>query len=244
MIPILKMKLGSGYMKAENERSALILGQDGLNILSRSTIMVFGCGGVGSFCIEALARTGVGHLIVIDRDVVEASNINRQLIATTETIGQAKVNLIKKRVKLLNPDCIVDPIEAFYNASMDKELFSKPVDFVIDCIDSMKSKQDLIRACLQREIPFLCSMGMARRMDPSKLSIMELEKTTYDPMAKRLRQWKRKNHIHKKIMVVSSTEAPVKQKAGQPLPSTIFVPAAAGLILASECVSQMIQYSL
>ena len=223
-----------------NERSALLLGNEALEILKNKTVLVVGIGGVGSFCVEPLARTGIGHLILVDKDKVESSNINRQLLATTETIDQVKVIVMKKRIQTLNPECKVDTYDCFYDCSMDEKIFSQKIDFVIDCIDSIKSKQDLAMACIQRDIPFLSSMGTARRLDPSKLEIMELEKTSYDPIAKRMRNWKRKNKIRNKIWVVCSTEPPRPVEAGKPLPSMIFVPASAGLLLASECVKKPI----
>ena len=223
-----------------NERSALLLGNEALEILKNKTVLVVGIGGVGSFCVEALARTGIGHLILVDKDKIESSNINRQLLATTETIDQVKVIVMKKRIQTLNPECKVDAYDCFYDCSMDEKIFSQKIDFVIDCIDSIKSKQDLAMACIQRDIPFLSSMGTARRLDPSKLEIMELEKTSYDPIAKRMRNWKRKNKIRNKIWVVCSTEPPRPVEAGKPLPSMIFVPASAGLLLASECVKKLI----
>ena len=223
-----------------NERSALLLGNEALEILKNKTVLVVGIGGVGSFCVEALVRTGIGHLILVDKDKVESSNINRQLLATTETIDQVKVAVMKKRIQTLNPECKVDTYDCFYDCSMDEKIFSQRIDFVIDCIDSIKSKQDLAMACIQRDIPFLSSMGTARRLDPSKLEIMELEKTSYDPIAKRMRNWKRKNKIRNKIWVVCSTEPPRPVEAGKPLPSMIFVPASAGLLLASECVKKLI----
>lgn len=223
-----------------NERSALLLGNEALEILKNKTVLVVGIGGVGSFCVEALARTGIGHLILVDKDKVESSNINRQLLATMETIDQVKVAVMKKRIQTLNPECKVDVYDCFYDCSMDEKIFSQKIDFVIDCIDSIKSKQDLAMACIQRDIPFLSSMGTARRLDPSKLEIMELEKTSYDPIAKRMRNWKRKNKIRNKIWVVCSTEPPRPVEAGKPLPSMIFVPASAGLLLASECVKKLI----
>lgn len=223
-----------------NERSALLLGNAALEILKNKTVLVVGIGGVGSFCVEALARTGIGHLILVDKDKVESSNINRQLLATMETIDQVKVAVMKKRIQTLNPECKVDMYDCFYDCSMDEKIFSQKIDFVIDCIDSIKSKQDLAMACIQRDIPFLSSMGTARRLDPSKLEIMELEKTSYDPIAKRMRNWKRKNKIRNKIWVVCSTEPPRPVEAGKPLPSMIFVPASAGLLLASECVKKLI----
>lgn len=223
-----------------NERSALLLGNEALEILKNKTVLVVGIGGVGSFCVEALARTGIGHLILVDKDKIESSNINRQLLATIETIDQVKVIVMKKRIQTLNPECKVDTYDCFYDCSMDEKIFSQKIDFVIDCIDSIKSKQDLAMACIQRDIPFLSSMGTARRLDPSKLEIMELEKTSYDPIAKRMRNWKRKNKIRNKIWVVCSTEPPRPVEAGKPLPSMIFVPASAGLLLASECVKKLI----
>ena len=198
-----------------NERSALLLGNEALEILKNKTVLVVGIGGVGSFCVEALARTGIGHLILVDI-------------------------VMKKRIQTLNPECKVDTYDCFYDCSMDEKIFSQKIDFVIDCIDSIKSKQDLAMACIQRDIPFLSSMGTARRLDPSKLEIMELEKTSYDPIAKRMRNWKRKNKIRNKIWVVCSTEPPRPVEAGKPLPSMIFVPASAGLLLASECVKKLI----
>ena len=223
-----------------NERSALLLGNEALEILKNKTVLVVGIGGVGSFCVEALARTGIGHLILVDKDKVESSNINRQLLATTETIDQVKVIVMKKRIQTLNPECKVDMYDCFYDCSMDEKIFSQKIDFVIDCIDSIKSKQDLAMACIQRDIPFLLIIGTARRLDPSKLEIMELEKTSYDPIAKRMRNWKRKNKIRNKIWVVCSTVPPRPVEAGKPLPSMIFVPASAGLLLASECVKKLI----
>jgi len=217
-----------------NERSELLLGKKALETLSDKTVLVVGVGGVGSFCVEALARTGVGHLILIDKDCVEPSNINRQLVATL-------VNVLKERIRTLNPNCIVDTFAFFYDQTKDDVIFSQSIDFVIDCIDSIQSKKDLMQACIDRNIPFLSSMGMARRKDPTKLIVTEIEKTSYDPMAKQIRQWKRKNRIRNKIWVVASTEIPIPVESGQPLPSAIFVPASAGLLLASTCVDRLIE---
>ena len=177
----------------ENKRTEGLLGKEAVNKLEKQTVMVVGCGGVGSFCVEALARTGVGNLILIDADVFELSNLNRQLPATLETLGKYKVDVLKERIQTINPECCVKTYAFFYDSTKDEELFSASIDFVIDCIDSISSKQDLYKACLQRNIPFLSSMGMARKKDPTALKIMEIEKTSYDPMAKRLRIWKRKN---------------------------------------------------
>ena len=167
----------------ENKRTEGLLGKEAVNKLVKQTVMVVGCGGVGSFCVEALARTGVGNLILIDADVFELSNLNRQLPATLETLGKYKVDVLKERIQTINPECCVKTYAFFYDSTKDEELFSASIDFVIDCIDSISSKQDLYKVCLQRNIPFLSSMGMARKKDPTALKIMEIEKTSYDPMA-------------------------------------------------------------
>ncbi|TGY65936.1 ThiF family adenylyltransferase [Dubosiella muris] len=226
-------------MTKANERSELLLGRDSIQNLQTKWVLVVGVGGVGGMCIEALARSGIGHLVLVDRDIVEASNINRQLVATFESVGRKKVEVWKERIASLAPKTQVVAIHGTYDGHMNEVLDQYPIDFVVDCIDSISSKQDLIRYALDRNIPFICSMGMARRKDPCKIQVMELEKTSYDPMAKRLRVWKRKERIRKKIMVAASSEIPVKVEAGEPLPSMMFVPAAAGLALAHYCVEQL-----
>lgn len=220
----------------ELERSSLLIGQEALDQLAKKTVLVVGCGGVGGMCIEALARSGIGRLILVDHDTIEMSNINRQLIATTTTIGQIKTEAWKERIRLLSKNTKVMSINGFYDQNMNKELDQYPIDFIIDCIDSIPSKKDLIQYSLDKNIPFICSMGMARRKDPALLEVMEIEKTSYDPIAKQIRIWKRKEKIKEKIMVVASKEIPTPIKKGQPLPSMIFVPAAAGLILAQYCI--------
>lgn len=224
-----------------SERSELLLGKENVEALRSKTVLVVGVGGVGSFCVEALARTGIGHLILVDKDTVDESNVNRQLLATLDVVDQIKVDVMKQRILHINPNCIVDTFACFYDASKDAEIFSQPIDFVIDCIDSISSKKELMQACIDRNIPFLSSMGMARRMDPTKVCIMELEKTSYDPMAKILRQWKRKNRIRQKIWVAASLEPCLPVIENQPLPSMIFVPASAGLLLAKECIFRLIK---
>lgn len=224
-----------------SERTSLLIGKDNVEKLASSRVLVAGVGGVGGMAVESLARSGIGTLILIDRDVVEASNVNRQLPATTRTVGQVKVEVLKRRIAEINPRCEVIVFHQFYDAAMNDTLESLHPDFVLDCIDSLASKQDLLRWCTDHDVLLISSMGMARRKDPSCLKIVELEKTAGDPMARRLRVWKRKQHIRKKIMTVCSSELPMEQKPGQPLPSMMFVPAAAGLLMGAECVRQLLE---
>lgn len=223
------------------QRSRLLYGADGLQKLKEATVLVAGVGGVGSFAVEALARSGVGRLILIDKDVVEPSNINRQLCATLSSVGKVKVDILKERIADLNPDCEVLNWHCFYDENLNDQIAQQKPDFILDCIDSIGSKKDLIRFALDHDIPVISSMGMARKKDPSLLQITEVEKTSYDPIAKILRNWKRKNRIRQKIMVVSSTEKPVDMEQGEPLPSGIFVPASAGLLMASWASRQLME---
>lgn len=226
-------------LDVSHKRSALLFGEDGIRALQNSTVLVAGCGGVGSFAIEALARSGVGRLILIDKDTVEESNINRQLCALQSTVGQEKTAILKRRIADIHPETEVITYAGFYDRDLDDWVLAQKPDYVLDCIDSIGSKKDLIRLCLDHDIPILSSMGMARRFDPTKIEITELEKTKGDPLAKILRLWKRKSRIRKKIMTVCSTEIPMDMIPGQPLPSAIFVPASAGLLMASKCTADL-----
>lgn len=221
------------------KRTRLLMGDQGVECLKNAVVLVAGCGGVGSFAIEALARSGVGHLILIDRDTVEETNINRQLCALHSTIGCGKTQVLKERIAQINPECQVDAWNVFYDSELDEALERAHPDYILDCIDSIGSKKDLIRFALSHSIPIIASMGMARKTDPQKVRLVELEKTAGDPIAKILRTWKRREKIRKKIMVVSSNEVPMKMVSGEPLPSAIFVPATAGLLMASQCVMDL-----
>lgn len=228
-------------MSESAQRTALLLSEEGLEKLKNARILVCGTGGVGSFAVEALARTGIGSLILIDKDVVEASNINRQLPARLDTIGKKKVHVLKEHVANLNPEIEVIPIAEFYDENMNERIRELHPDFILDCIDSIKSKKDLIQLALNEEIPIISSMGMARKKDPSQIEVCEVEKTSYDPIAKNIRIWKRKNKIRKKIMVASSKEKPMDMEQGSVLPSAIFVPATAGLLMANYVVMKLLE---
>lgn len=221
------------------KRAALLFGEDGIDTLANSCVAIAGCGGVGSFAIEALARSGVGKLVLIDMDTVEETNINRQLCALESTVGQAKTEVLKERIADINPHAKVVIHTGWYDANLNDWLLEQKPDFVLDCIDSIPSKKDLIRFCLEHKIPFIASMGMARRFDPTKLEILELEKTKGDPLAKIMRVWKRKEKIRGKIPTVCSSEIPIDMIEGEPLPSSIFVPASAGLLMASHAIKEL-----
>lgn len=174
-------------MEQADTRTKLLIGEEGAAVLKARTVCVLGIGGVGSFCVEALARSGIGRLILVDGDVVAPSNLNRQLMAVQETIGKAKTEAMAERIRQYRSDIEIRCVNRFYDASLNEELFCEPIDFVVDAIDTLSSKRDCIEYCLLHQIPFISSMGMANRLDPTKLTIMELMKTTYDPLAKVMR---------------------------------------------------------
>ncbi|MCI5773906.1 MAG: tRNA threonylcarbamoyladenosine dehydratase [Erysipelotrichaceae bacterium] len=231
----------------EFERTRLLIGDEALAKLRQSKVVVVGCGGVGSYAIEGLARSGIGKLVIVDKDVVNITNLNRQLMSGYDNIDQSKVEQMKKRI-LTYAHCEVECVERFFDDSCQDILAG--ADFVIDAIDTMSSKLALAKMCHTLKIPFVMSLGMANRLDPSQLEYTTLDKTSYDPVAKILRSMCKKEGIRFKIPVIFSREIPhrhmVMEKAGEnrkerfPLASMVFVPASAGLLAASVCVRHII----
>ncbi|KGE18246.1 tRNA threonylcarbamoyladenosine dehydratase [Paenibacillus wynnii] len=239
-------------------RTELAFGPEGLEIMKNSTVAVLGIGGVGGIAVEALARTGIGRIILIDKDSVDITNINRQIHALITTVGQKKADLMVDRVKLINPECEAIALNMFYTEETYEELFKYKLDYVIDASDTIIYKVHLIKECLAREIPMISSMGAANKMDPTRFQVADISKTTYDPIARIIRQKLRKEGIKKGVKVVFSTEAPMKprqdvtdkivpenapdrRKAKQPPASNSFVPPVAGLIMVSVAVRDLLE---
>ncbi|WP_314587182.1 tRNA threonylcarbamoyladenosine dehydratase [Paenibacillus terrigena] len=238
-------------------RTELAIGPDGLDKMKRSTVAVLGIGGVGSIAAEALARTGIGRIILIDKDVVDITNINRQIHALTTTVGQKKADLMRDRIKLINPDCDVIALNMFYTEETYEQLFQYPLDYVLDASDTIIYKIHLIKQCLTRGIPIISSMGAANKMDPTKFQVADISKTSMDPIARVVRQKLRKEGIKKGVQVVFSTEEPIKpredvtqrivpenapdiRKAQMPPASNAFVPPTVGLIMTSVAVRDLL----
>lgn len=232
-------------------RSEMLIGVSGLEKLKNSTVAVFGIGGVGSYTVEALARSGVGHLVLIDHDDVCVSNINRQVHATTKTVGQSKAELMKARVLEINPACEVTAIQEKYTAENAMELLRPEYDYVVDAIDMVTSKIDLIVRCKEMNIPIMSAMGAANKLDPTKLQVADIYKTSMCPLAKVMRHELKKRRV-KKLKVVYSTEQPITPDqdlvhggAGaarrQTPGSMVFVTATSGLIIAAEVVKDLIK---
>ena len=231
----------------EFERTRLLIGDENLEKLRNSTVVVVGCGGVGSYACEALARSGIGKLIIIDKDEINITNLNRQLMSSYANVGLRKVDEMAARIKGY-AKCEVEGVACFFDESSTKLLDG--ADFVIDAIDTMTSKLILAKYCLAKNIPFVMSLGMANRLDPSQLVYTTLDKTSYDPVAKIMRNLCKKEKISTKIPVIFSREIPFKhmiiEKDGDnrkerfPLASMVFVPSSAGILAASVCVCRII----
>jgi len=223
------------------DRTESLLGNENLEKLKNSHIAVFGIGGVGSFVAEALVRAGVGEMTVIDGDVVAESNINRQLIATTKTIGVSKVDVFVERAIEINPTIKIHKIYKFYTPENRDEFFIDSYDYVVDAIDSVTNKVDLIKTCYDKKIHIISSMGTANKLNPTMFEITDIYKTSMCPLAKVIRK-KMKELGVEKLKVLYSKELPVKPVDNNvKLGSISFVPSVAGLIIAGEVVSDIIK---
>lgn len=218
-------------------RITLLFGKDAISKLKKSTVMIVGCGAVGSFAIESLARSGVGHLILIDFDKVEKSNINRQLFALDSTIHKNKVDVAKQRIIDINPNITVDVFNMFFD---ETTILNVKPDFVIDAIDTVQSKIALYKWCFENDIPFISSMGAARKTDLTKIKIGKISKTTVCPLASKIRRIVRDLKI-KDFPVVYSIEAATPQKnGGREFGAVITVTGTFGLMLANFVIKKLI----
>lgn len=216
-----------------------LVGTDALNYLSTKTVLVLGVGGVGGYVVEGLVRSGVGRIIVIDKDVVDETNLNRQIIALESTIGEKKVDVIEKRIKDINSAVIVQKLDKFIDKDNLNEIFQYDFDYLVDACDTVSTKLAIIDRCLGEKRKFISSMGTGNKLDPSMLEIVDIRKTVNDPLARIVRKHVKDKKINDKVMVLSSRELPIK--TGNRTPgSSSFVPSSAGLLIASYIVRQFI----
>ena len=217
-------------------RTELLLGAEGVEKLRRATVAVFGIGGVGGYVVEALARSGVGRLHLIDHDTVSVSNLNRQIIATVNTIGRYKVDVAKERVMEINPEAEVCTHKTFYMPETEGEFDFTGFDYVVDAIDTVTGKLALIMQAERAGVPVISSMGAGNKLDASAFEVADIYQTSVCPLAKVMRRELKKRGV-RKLKVVYSKEQPVTNS--RPPGSNAFVPAAAGLILAGEVVKDL-----
>ena len=219
------------------ERLESLIGED-INKLKNKTVAVIGVGGVGGYVVETLVRNGIENIIIVDNDTVDVTNKNRQIIALDSTINKSKVEVFENRIKDINKNCNVTVLNMFLNEDNKKELFKCNIDYLVDACDTVQTKIMLIRECLNKEIKFISSMGTGNKLDPTKLLITELKKTSYDPLAKVIRREINKLNINDKIMVLSSTEEPIKAKG---LGSYSIVPNIAGILIADYIIKDILK---
>ena len=232
-------------------RTEMLIGKDALQKLQESKIAVFGIGGVGSFVVEGLVRAGVGNFILVDHDTVSETNLNRQIIATTKTIGRDKVEVAKERILEINPNANVEIYKEFFMPD-SKGILDNKVSYIVDCIDTVTAKIELIQRAKQLNIPIISSMGTGNKLDPTRFEITDIYKTSVCPLAKVMRKELKTRGINK-LKVLYSKEEPVKLKtesdekelqntSKKQIPGSIsFVPSVAGLIIAGEVIKDLIK---
>lgn len=253
----IKVLKGGIFLLHQFSRNELAIGVEGVNRMKDKTVAILGVGGVGSFAAEACARSGIGRIVLVDKDVVDITNINRQLVANLSTIGREKVEVMKDRIADINKDCEVVALKMFYTEETAEEFFALKPDYVIDASDTVSYKIHIAEQCIKRNIKIISSMGAANKMDPTRFQIADISKTHTDPLAKVIRLRLRKLGIKKGLPVVFSDESPVViredvvstvgkpdaaiRKAEMPPASNAFVPSTCGLICASWVVNDIVK---
>lgn len=227
-------------------RERMLLGEEAVERLQKSHVIVFGLGGVGSFAVEALARAGVGELTLVDHDTISLTNRNRQLYALHSTMGRLKAEVACERVRDINPDCRVHVIPAFYLPEHAQRFWGARYDYIVDAIDTVSAKIDLACRAQELEIPIIASMGTGNKLDPSRFEVADIYDTQVCPLCRVMRRELKKRDV-KKLKVVYSREeprkpAPCEEETGKrTVPGSIsFVPPAAGLLLAGEVIRALI----
>lgn len=224
-------------------REELLIGEENVKKLTTSTVAIFGCGGVGSYAVEGLARAGIGKFVLVDNDTVDITNINRQLIADTTTIGKDKVEIEKERILKINPNAKVEIHKEFYNEQNNNKLVKENYDYIVDAIDSVKSKLLLIKTAHEKNIKIISAMGMGNKLNPTMIEVADISKTEVCPLAKVIRKKLKEEGIYH-TKVVYSKELPIrvdKSEENKKITASIsFVPSVCGLIMASEIVKDLI----
>lgn len=233
--------------KKQSIRTEMLIGENGLENLSKANVLVIGLGGVGSYSVEALVRAGIGNLTICDHDLVSISNINRQLCALHSTVGQYKADVLKNRALDINPNVKIRAIKDYYTKDNRDEILDVKYDYIIDAIDSVTSKIDLIQTAYERNIPIISAMGTGNKLDPSKFEICDISKTSVCPLARVMRKELKTRKIYKHT-VLFSTEIPQKplqldeipQGKGNVPASISYVPSVAGLMLGGFVINKII----
>ncbi len=226
-------------MLEEFERAELLIGREAVEKLSKKKVAVFGVGGVGGYVCEALVRTGIGHFELVDKDTVSLSNLNRQIIALHSTVGRDKVDVMKERMTDINPEVDVRVRKVFFLPENAGEFDFEEFDYVVDAVDTVTAKIEIIMKCKEAGIPVISSMGAGNKMDPSRFRVADIYKTSVCPLAKVMRREMKKRGV-KKLKVVFSDEIPAPLTKERTPGSIAFSPSAAGLVIASEVIKDLL----
>ncbi len=218
-------------------RLELLIGKEKIKEIRNLNILVLGIGGVGGYAVESLIRCGVEHITLVDGDLIKKSNLNRQIISTSKNLNKYKTKEFKKRIKLINKDVKVNIINTFINQNNMYLLFMDKYDYIVDACDTTKVKIELMKECLSKKIKLISSMGTANKLEGKNLCITTLDKTNYDPLAKKIRKEFSEKQM-KKIHVVTSTESPKIRKT---LGSICYVPGIAGLLITNYIISDILK---
>lgn len=221
------------------DREIRLIGLEKYDLIKSKTVAIIGLGGVGGYALETLVRSGIESIILVDYDTIDISNINRQIIATTKNIGTKKIEVAKLRALEINPNCKITTLDLKLNEDNIDSLFNFKIDYIIDACDTISVKKRLILECHKRKIKLISSMGSGNKLDPTKFSICDIRKTSYDPIAKIIRKFVIENKIKEKVMVVSSTEAPKKIEGV--ISSISYVPSVVGIYLTTYVINDIIK---
>ena len=222
-------------------RTELLIGNDAVDKLSKAKVAIFGIGGVGTYVAEGLARAGIGNFILVDKDVVDETNINRQLVALTSTIGKNKVDVMAERMIDINPDVKIKKYKEFFLPNSSHDMFDDDIDYIVDAIDNVSAKLELIKVANERGFKIISSMGTGNKLNPTQLEVADIYDTQICPLAKVIRREVKKMGVEK-LKVVYSKENPIKEFNGSNICGSVsFVPSVAGLIIVSEVVKDLIK---
>lgn len=227
-------------MKESMERTAYLIGEDGVALLEKKHVALFGVGGVGGYVAEALGRAGVGTLTLVDKDTVSVSNINRQIIATYDTVGLRKTEVMATRLRSINPEIRVECRDCFFLPDTAEEFDFTEYDYVVDAVDTVTAKLELVKRAQEAGVPILSCMGTGNKLDPGRFEIADISETSVCPLAKVMRRELKKRGITR-LKVLYSKEEPIKHEAGAVPGSISFVPPVAGLMIAGEVIKDLLR---
>lgn len=221
-------------------RTELLIGKEAIEKLKKAKVAIYGIGGVGSYVVEALVRSGIGHIILVDNDIITKSNINRQIHATRQTIGKRKTDVMQQRILAINPEVVVDSYMAQEIEEGEEKLINDTFSYVVDAVDTVATKIKLIQEAKKWQVPILSCMGTGNKLDPSRFEITDIKNTSVCPLARVMRKELKKRNLHQ-VKVLYSKEEPIKIKEQEVPGSIAFVPSVAGLMIAGEVIKDIIR---